>query len=102
MGTQIIISDINHESLKKTTAEFHNEGYFIDSFAAHVSNREPAHVLLQYAISKYGKLDILVNNAEISKDVMLHKMTPEQWDNLIGVNLSGVFNCLLTREYLEN
>jgi 3-oxoacyl-[acyl-carrier protein] reductase len=44
-------------------------------------------------ISKYGKIDILINNAGITRDATLKKMTPEQWQQVIDVNLTGVFNC---------
>jgi 3-oxoacyl-[acyl-carrier protein] reductase len=44
-------------------------------------------------IDKYGKIDILVNNAGITRDATLKKMTPEQWQQVIDVNLTGVFNC---------
>jgi 3-oxoacyl-[acyl-carrier protein] reductase len=43
-------------------------------------------------IEKYGKIDILVNNAGITKDAMTRKMTDEQWDAVLNVNLKGVFN----------
>jgi acetoacetyl-CoA reductase len=41
---------------------------------------------------KYGVIDVLVNNAGISKDATLHKMTPQQWDDVVRTNLSGLFN----------
>jgi 3-oxoacyl-[acyl-carrier protein] reductase len=44
-------------------------------------------------INKFGKIDILVNNAGITRDATLKKMTPEQWQQVIDVNLTGVFNC---------
>jgi len=65
-----------------------------DTFVANVADRDQGNALIQHAITKYGKLDILVNNAGINRDAMLHKMTPEQWDSVISVNLTGVFNCM--------
>jgi 3-oxoacyl-[acyl-carrier protein] reductase len=44
-------------------------------------------------IEKYGKVDVLVNNAGITADATLAKMTEEQWDRVININLKGVFNC---------
>ncbi len=44
-------------------------------------------------IEKHGKIDILVNNAGITRDATMKKMTPEQWQDVIDVNLTGVFNC---------
>ncbi len=94
LGSQVIISDINAEGLDATTSEFREKGYKVSSFVANVAKREEAESLVQYAIKEFGQLDILVNNAGINRDAMLHKMTQEQWDSVIGVNLTGVFNCL--------
>ncbi len=94
LGSQVIISDINAEGLEITASEFRDKGYKVDSYVANVGKREDAEALVQYAINQHGKLDILVNNAGINRDAMLHKMNQEQWDSVIGVNLTGVFNCL--------
>ncbi len=56
-----------------------------------------------YVVDKYGRIDVLVNNAGITRDTMTRKMTDEQWDLVIDVNLKGVFN--LTRyvgPYMQN
>ncbi|KGR77636.1 3-oxoacyl-ACP reductase FabG [Ureibacillus manganicus] len=94
LGSQVIISDINAEGLEITASEFRDKGYKVDSYVANVAKREDAEALVQYAITQHGKLDILVNNAGINRDAMLHKMNQEQWDSVIGVNLTGVFNVL--------
>jgi NAD(P)-dependent dehydrogenase (short-subunit alcohol dehydrogenase family) len=49
--------------------------------------------MVDTALREFGKVDILVNNAGIVRDAMLHKMTDEQWDQVIEVNLKGVFLC---------
>jgi NAD(P)-dependent dehydrogenase (short-subunit alcohol dehydrogenase family) len=49
--------------------------------------------MVDTAVKKFGTVDILVNNAGIVRDAMLHKMTDEQWDQVIEVNLKGVFLC---------
>lgn len=94
LGARVIVSDINAEQLENTVAEFKEKGYSVDMFVANVADREQAEQLIQYPIKTYGKLDILVNNAGINRDAMLHKMTQEQWDTVLAVNLTGVFNCL--------
>ena len=68
-----------------------------------VTNVEGCKTFFEEIINKYGKIDILVNNAGITKDAMTRKMTDEQWDAVINVNLKGVFN--LTRyvgPHMEN
>jgi len=94
LGSQVIISDINAEGLEITASEFREKGYKVHSYVANVAKRDEAEALVQYAIKECGQLNILVNNAGINRDAMLHKMSQEQWDSVIGVNLTGVFNCL--------
>lgn len=60
-----------------------------------VSDREACKAAYEEIIGKFGRIDILVNNAGITRDAMTRKMTDEQWDQVIDVNLTGVFN--LTR-----
>jgi 3-oxoacyl-[acyl-carrier protein] reductase/2-hydroxycyclohexanecarboxyl-CoA dehydrogenase len=62
--------------------------------------------MVSEAVNRFGDLHILVNNAGINRDAIMHKMTDEQWDQVIAVNLSGVFYCsraaiqyMRTREY---
>ncbi len=58
-----------------------------------VSNIEDVERAVKNVVEKYSKVDILVNNAGITMDSSLKKMTPEQWQKVIDVNLTGVFNC---------
>jgi 3-oxoacyl-[acyl-carrier protein] reductase len=64
-------------------------------YKLNVTDTEGCKAFYEQIISEYGKIDILVNNAGITKDSMTKKMTDEQWDAVINVNLKGVFN--LTR-----
>jgi len=56
-----------------------------------VTSRELAQKMVDTAVKEFGTVDILVNNAGITRDAMLHKMSDEQWDQVIEVNLKGVF-----------
>lgn len=60
-----------------------------------VADAQACKALTDYVKEKYGRIDILVNNAGITRDALTRKMTDEQWDMVISVNLKGVFN--LTR-----
>jgi len=60
-----------------------------------VTDAASCKALTESLIAKYGKIDVLVNNAGITKDAMTYKMSDDQWDAVIAVNLKGVFN--LTR-----
>jgi 3-oxoacyl-[acyl-carrier protein] reductase len=59
-----------------------------------VGNRSQVFEMVDETLSKFGKVDFLFNNAGISKPAMLWKMTEEQWDDIIRINLSGTFFCV--------
>ncbi|MBU3812053.1 MAG: 3-oxoacyl-[acyl-carrier-protein] reductase [Candidatus Niameybacter stercoravium] len=61
---------------------------------ADVSNFEQAKDLMKAAVDTFGGLDILVNNAGITRDMLLLRMTEEEFDSVININLKGVFNCM--------
>lgn len=67
----------------------------VEHYKLNVTDTKNCEELFNYAVEKYGKIDILVNNAGITRDTLTRKMTDEQWDLVIDVNLKGVFN--LTR-----
>lgn len=85
-GAKIIAADMG----ALTYEEAHVEGYQLN-----VTDVAACEALYNYAVEKYGKIDILVNNAGITKDSMTRKMSDDQWNAVIDVNLKGVFN--LTR-----
>lgn len=67
----------------------------VEGMQLNVSNREDCERVYNEIIEKYGRIDVLVNNAGITRDALTRKMTDEQFDAVIDVNLKGVFN--LTR-----
>ena len=58
-----------------------------------VSSYESTQKAMAAAEAEFGRIDILVNNAGITRDAIFHKMTPDQWNAVIGVNLNGLYNC---------
>ena len=92
-GAEVVIADYDVETGKETTKEI-NEKYGRATFIeVDVSNIESAKQLVKKTVDQFGRLDILVNNAGITADGFLTKMDEEQWDNVIDINLKGVFNC---------
>ncbi|MBE6037114.1 MAG: SDR family oxidoreductase [Clostridiales bacterium] len=85
-GARVIAAD-----MMPLTYEAENVEYY----PLNVTDSAACKALAEYARGKYGKIDILVNNAGITRDTMTRKMTDEQWDLVIDINLKGVFN--LTR-----
>lgn len=64
----------------------------IEGYKLNVVDVEGCQKFFDYVINKYGKADILVNNAGITRDSMTRKMTDDQWNMVLDVNLKGVFN----------
>ncbi len=85
-GAKVIAADMAPLTYECENVEF---------YQLNVTDGAACKALTDYAMEKYGKIDILVNNAGITRDAMTRKMTDEQWDLVIDINLKGVFN--LTR-----
>lgn len=70
---------------------------------ADVSNVEEVQALMKQAVDTFGSIDILVNNAGITKDNLLMRMKENEWDDVININLKGVFNCTkaVTRQMMK-
>ena len=80
--------------------ELKNENIDIDIFKADVSRREEAKALVEYTLNKYRKVDILVNNAGIAEFREFTKITDEDWNKMININLNSVF--IMSQEVIEN
>ena len=74
----------------------------VEFYQLNVTDGEACKGLFEYAKEKFGKIDILVNNAGITRDAMTRKMSDEQWDLVVDINLKGVFNLVrYVGPYLE-
>lgn len=93
-GADIALNDISfqEENLKSTKQEIEALGVECEYFVADVSKMEDTQNMAREIKEKMGKVDVLVNNAGITKDKTLWKMEPEEWHKVIDVNLHGVFN----------
>lgn len=85
----IVIANYNKSEESAKRLQEQNEN--IDIFKADVSNRAEVKKMIDYIIEKYGKIDVLVNNAGIDQEKMFQDITDEDWDNIIKVNLYSVF-----------
>ena len=85
----IVIANYNKSEESAKNLQEQNEN--IDIFKADVSNRAEVKKMIDYIIEKYGKIDVLVNNAGIDQEKMFQDITDEDWDNIIKVNLYSVF-----------
>lgn len=92
-GAAVAVWDIDEEKGQSFCEELKSKGHNIQFFKVNVANFENVKENVDKVISAFGKIDVLINNAGITRDSTLKKMTPEQWQQVIDVNLTGVFNC---------
>ncbi len=100
-GAKVVVVDIDEKGGKETIDEIvkilaedpDNQG---DVFFAKldISNREQIKQVTQEVLNKYGKIDVLINNAGIVQDALITKMTDEQWDKVIDIDLEGPFHMI--------
>ena len=90
-GAKVVVADFVDGNA--TVAEVKAKG--VDSLYVQVdvTNPESVQAMVTKTVETFGRIDVLINNAGITKDAMMKKMTKEAWDAVIGVNLTGVFNC---------
>ena len=86
--TDIALNDVVMETEKELAAL----GVKVKAYASNAANFEETHQVVDEIVKDFGRIDILVNNAGITKDTALKRMTEEQWDVVINVNLKSVFN----------
>ena len=94
-GASIVISDINAQLAQKTADEIKSK-YGVDTLAVdgNVSILADCDKLVQKTLDKFSKINILINNAGITRDNLILRMSEAEWDSVISVNLKGVFNCI--------
>ncbi|MFH1033418.1 MAG: SDR family NAD(P)-dependent oxidoreductase [Pseudomonadota bacterium] len=93
-GAQVTLCDSNATHLREVGAQVEALGRRMLLQVGSVADRDFVEEMVARTRRELGGLDILVNNAGIVRDAIGHKMTEEQWDQVIDVNLKGVFNCL--------
>jgi 3-oxoacyl-[acyl-carrier protein] reductase len=92
-GAQIGVLDVNGREAEATAAEIVDRGGRAVAFAVDVSNFDDVMALAPKVLDSLGTVDILVNNAGITRDNLLARMSQDEWDTVIAVNLRGTFNC---------
>jgi 3-oxoacyl-[acyl-carrier protein] reductase len=90
-GCQIAVLDINEATALACVKSIDPAGSKSLALACDVSNQDSVNQAIAKVIGKFGTVDILVNNAGITMDGMIHKMSFEQWQKVINVNLTGTF-----------
>ena len=91
-GANVVVSDINVETATQTAKEVETWGRRTMAVKADVSKRDEVAEIVAATLEAFGKLDILVNNAGIARSATLTKLTDEAWDEVLAVNLKGIFH----------
>ncbi len=92
-GANVVISDINLELAQQTAKEIGALGVKTLAIKTNVADAADVDNSVAEIVKALGRIDILVNNAGITKDNLLIRMKKEEWDAVLAVNLTGVFNC---------
>ena len=92
-GADIVVSDINLEKAEETAREIEAIGRRAMAIRADVANTNDVERMVEAILERFGQIDILVNNAGITRDKLILRMTEEDWDAVLNVNLKGTFNC---------
>ncbi|MFH1995677.1 MAG: 3-oxoacyl-[acyl-carrier-protein] reductase [Candidatus Omnitrophota bacterium] len=92
-GAKIALCDVNAGILDAAKKEIESKGVecFVDT--VDVTRYEEVDSFVQKTLDNFGKIDILINNAGITRDALLVRMSQENWDSVLSVNLKGAFNC---------
>ena len=92
-GANVVCLSRNKEALDIIVNKIVENGGQASSFACDITKSETFIQIVKEIIGNYKKIDILVNNAGVTNDSLLMRMSNQQWDNVININLKGAFNC---------
>jgi NAD(P)-dependent dehydrogenase (short-subunit alcohol dehydrogenase family) len=101
-GARVVVNDLgvtsdgtgaSHGPADEVVARIKQDGGRAVPSYASVADVEGAESIIKTAIDRFGRLDILVNNAGFNRDRMVYNLSDEEWDSVLGVNLSGAFYC---------
>ncbi len=91
-GAAVVFWDVSEKG-SNVAQELTQAGHKVAFAKVSVANKSEVQKATEAAVKQFGRIDILINNAGITKDRTLLKMSQQEWDDVISVNLTGVFNC---------
>jgi 3-oxoacyl-[acyl-carrier protein] reductase len=92
-GATVIVCDVKQAGIDEAVAQCRALGATTEGWVMDVTQRAQVDAVVARVLAQFGRIDVLVNNAGITQDARLQKMTLEQFDRVIDVNLRGVFHC---------
>jgi 3-oxoacyl-[acyl-carrier protein] reductase len=93
-GAKVALAGRTMEKLEEVCQEITENGGKAIFKSGDVSRREDVDEIVNKVMNEFGRIDILVNNAGVNKDALVTKMTKEQWNGVINIDLTGAFNCI--------
>ncbi len=92
-GAKVVVCDLDRTAVDEVVAQITSSGGHAIGFTVNVTDKPSIAAMVKGVMDKFGRIDVLVNNAGIVDDAMFRKMTDEQFERVIDVNLKGTFNC---------
>lgn len=93
-GARVAVVDWNLETAEQVAQRIRGDGGQATALRCDVSDRPAVDAMVAATVDRLGPVDVLANNAGITRTAMLHKMTLQEWDQVLAVHLTGSFNCL--------
>ena len=93
-GALAVVIDLFQDALDTAVGQINDQGYKAVGYAADVTDPQSIERTFAEILAQHTRIDILVNNAGITRDNLIMKMSEEDWDNVLKVNLKGTFNCI--------
>jgi len=91
-GAWVFAGDLNREALDRSVKSLQEKGLKVEALVLNVADRASCEAAVQEVLSRAGRLELLVNNAGITRDALLMRMKPEDWELVLAVNLTGAFH----------
>ena len=92
-GAKVVVCDLDLKAVDDVVARIISAGGKATGFRVNVTDKASIAAMVQGVMDKYGRIDVLVNNAGIVDDALFRKMTDEQFERVIDINLKGTYNC---------
>ena len=93
-GSHIVLADINYKGAETTAKEVEALAVKAMPYGVDVTNGDKVKEMVDKVLDKFGKIDILINNAGITRDNLILRLKDEEWDEVLAINLKGAFNCI--------
>jgi NAD(P)-dependent dehydrogenase (short-subunit alcohol dehydrogenase family) len=92
-GAKVVVNDVDNTKVERVVGEIRAAGGEATGIVVDITNLAEVESMFKETVDKYGRIDILVNNAGIARDKSIKKLTEEDWDAVLNVNLKGAFLC---------